>query len=109
MAVSQDQNVRRSHNIKIDNSSFKTTEKSKYMGTTLTYQNSIQEEMKGRLKSRNTCYHSMQNRLSSSLLSKNIKIKIHGTLFFPVVLFGYEALSLTLREERWLRYSRTGC
>jgi len=108
MAVSQDQNARRNHNIKIDNSSFKMVEKSKYFGTTLTYQYSIQEEMKGRFKSRNACYHSVQNRLSSSLLSKNIKIKIHRTVFFPVVLFGYEALSLTLREERRLRCSKTG-
>ena len=41
----------------------------------------------------------MQNLLSSSLLSKNLKIKI----IFPVVLYGCETWSLTLREERWLR------
>jgi len=44
------------------------------LGTTLTNQNYIQEEIKSRLKSRNTCYHSVQNLLSSSLLSKNLKI-----------------------------------
>jgi len=46
----------------------------KYLGTTLTNQNSIQEETKSRLKSGNTCYHSVQNLLSSSSLSKNLKI-----------------------------------
>ena len=53
----------------------------KYLGTTLTNQNSIQVEIKCRLKSGNACYHSVQNLLSSSLLSENIKIKIYGTNF----------------------------
>jgi len=46
---------------------------------------------------------SVQNLLSSSLLSKNIKIKIYRTLTFPVVLYGCETWSLTLREEHRLR------
>jgi len=61
-----DKNAGRSHNIKIDNSSFETVEQFKYLGTTLTNQNSIQEEIKSRLKSGNACYHSVQNLLSSS-------------------------------------------
>jgi len=72
------------------------------LGTTLTYQNSIQEEIKNRLKSVNTCYHSVQNLLFSNLLSKNTKIKI-TTIILPVVLNGCETWSLTLREERRLR------
>jgi len=48
-------------------------------------QNSIQEEIKRRLKSGNACYHSVPNLLSSSLLSKNIKIKIYRTIIWPVV------------------------
>jgi len=52
-------------------------EKFKYLGTTLTNQNSIQEEIKTRLKLQNTCYYLVQNLLSSSLLSKNLKIKIY--------------------------------
>ena len=43
--------------------------------------------------------------MSSSLLSKNIKIKIHRTVILPVVLYGYEDWSFTLREERRLRVS----
>ena len=66
----------RSHNLKIDNRAFGRVEEFKYLGTTLTNQNSIQEEIKSRLKSGNACYHLMQNILSSSLLSKNLKIKI---------------------------------
>jgi len=45
----------------------------------------------------------VQNLLSSSLLSKNLKIKIHRTIILPVVLCGCETWSLTLREERRLR------
>jgi len=55
------------------------------MGKTLTNQNSIQEEIKSRLNSGNACYHSVQNLLSSSLQSKNLKIKIYRTKILPVV------------------------
>jgi hypothetical protein len=78
-------------------------EQFKYLGTTLTNQNSIHAEIKSRLKSGNACYHSVQNLLSSSLLSKNVKIKIYRTIMLPVVLNGCESWSLTLREECRLR------
>ena len=45
----------------------------------------------------------MQYLLSSSLPSKNIKIKIYRTIILPVVLYGCETWSLTLREKRRLR------
>jgi hypothetical protein len=66
-------------------------------------QNSIQEEIKRRLKSGSACYHLVQNFLSSSLLSKNLKIKIYRTIIVPVVLYGCATWSLTLGEERRLR------
>jgi hypothetical protein len=78
MVLSRDQNAGRSHSIKTDNSSFERLEGFKYFGTTLTNQNSIQEEIKSRLKSGNACYHSVQNLLSSGLLSETFKIKIQG-------------------------------
>jgi len=68
------------------------------LGTTLTNQNSIKEEIKNILKSRNACCHSVQNLLSSSLLSKNLKIMTYRTIILPVVLYGCETWSLTLRE-----------
>ena len=61
------------------------------------------KEIKSRLKLGNACYHSVQNLLSSSLLSKNIMIKIYRTIILPVVLYGCETWSLTLREEHRLR------
>ena len=66
-------------------------------------QNSIVEEIKSRLRSGNACYHSVQNLLSSRLLSKNLKIKIYRAIILPVVLYECEAWSLALREERKLR------
>jgi hypothetical protein len=66
-------------------------------------QNSIHEEIKSSLKSGNTCYHSVQNLLPSSLLSKNIKIKMYRIVILPVVFCGFETSSLTRGEGRGLR------
>ena len=89
--------------MRIDNSAFERVEEFKYLRTTLTNQNSVQEEIKGRLRSGNACYHSVQSLLSSRLLSKNLKNKIYRTRILPVILYVCEAWSLTAREERKLR------
>jgi len=102
MPMSCDQNADRSHNIKDDNSSFERVEEFKYLGTTLD-QNSIQEEIKSRLKLENACYHSGVESLSSSFLPNNLKIKIYRTIILPVVLYGCGTWSLTLRKECRLR------
>ena len=68
MIMSRDQNVGRSYSMKIDNRSIERVEDFKYFGTTLTNENSIQKEIKNRLKLENACYYSVQNLLSSSLL-----------------------------------------
>jgi len=91
--------------MKTDNNSSEREEQFKYLGTTLTYQYSIQEEIKSRFMSRNACYHSVQNLSYFSLLSKNMKIKIHRNIILLVVLHGCESWSLILREERRLRVS----
>jgi hypothetical protein len=72
----------------------------KYLRTTVTNQNLIQEEIKWILNSGNACYHSVQNLLSSCLLSKNLKIRINKTIILPVVLYGFETWSLTLKKEQ---------
>jgi len=74
---------------------------------TKTNQNSIQEEIKSsKWKSGNDCNYSVQNLLSSSFLSKNLKTKIYGTIILPVVLYGCETWSLKFREECRLRVSQ---
>jgi len=100
MTVSQDQNTGQIHSVRIDNSTFERVEEFKYLGTT---QNSIAEEIKSRLRLGNACFHSVQNLLSSRLLSKNLKIKIYRTIILPVVLYGCETWSLILREERKIK------
>jgi hypothetical protein len=93
MVTSRDQNAERTLSMKTDNSSFEMVREFKYLRTTLTNQNSIQEEIKSRLKSGNACYHSVHNILSSSLLSKNLKIKIYKTIILPLLLYGCETWS----------------
>jgi hypothetical protein len=78
-------------------------ERCKYLRTTQTNQNSNYKELESKLKSGNACYLLVRDLLSSSLLSKSIKIKIHSTVILSVVLYGCETWSLTLREERRLR------
>jgi len=98
MVKSRDRNAVRGHSVNIDNISVEWVEEFKYLGTTLTDQNSVQEEIKSRLNLGNSCYYSVQNLLSSRLLSKNIKIKIYRTIILPVVLYGCETWWMTLRE-----------
>jgi hypothetical protein len=68
----------------------------------------VQDKIKRRMKLGNVCCHSVQNLLSSRLLSKNVKIRIYETIIVPVVLYGYETYFLILREEHRLRVFETG-
>jgi hypothetical protein len=77
MVMFRDQNAGQSHRIENDTSFFESVEQLQYLGTNLTNQNSVQEEIKGRLKSVHACYYSVQNLLSSNLLSKYIYIYIY--------------------------------
>jgi hypothetical protein len=102
MLLSRHQNAGQNHNIKTGDRSFENVLQFKCLGMTVTNQNLIGEEIKRRLNSYNACYHSVQNLLSSRLLSKNVKIRIYETIILPVVLYGRENCSLVLREEQRL-------
>jgi len=101
VVVFRDHNAGKSQRIQTDNGYFEGEGgvDFRYLETTLTNRNSVQEEIKSRMMSGNARFHSVQNLLSSSLLSKILKVKI----VFPVVLYGCETWSLALREERRLR------
>jgi hypothetical protein len=70
-----------------------------------TNQTDIHDEIKSRSNSGNVCYYSFQNLSYSLMISKNLKIKVYRTVILPVVLYGCETWSLTLREEHRLRVS----
>jgi hypothetical protein len=98
MFMSHHQTAGQSNYIRVADKSFEKVAKFKYLGATLTDQNGILEEIRSRLNSGNTCYHAVQNLLSSRQLSRNVKIKIYKTIILPVVLYECETCSLTLRE-----------
>jgi hypothetical protein len=68
MIMSYHLNSGQNQNIRIANELFENVEKFKYLGTTLTNQNNIHNEIKSRLNSGNACYHSVQNLFSSRLI-----------------------------------------
>ncbi|KAJ4427971.1 hypothetical protein ANN_23984 [Periplaneta americana] len=102
MIMSRDQNIVRNGSIKIGDLSFEEVEKFKYLGGTVTNINETREEIKRRINMGNACYYSVEKLLSSSLLSKNLKVRIYKTVILPVLLYGCETWTLTLREEHRL-------
>jgi hypothetical protein len=108
MFMSRHQTAGQSNYIRVANKSFERVAKFKYLGATLTDQNCIHEEIRIRLNAGNACYHAVQNLLSSRLLSRNVKIKMYKTIILPVVLYGCETWSLTMREEHRLKVFENG-
>jgi hypothetical protein len=102
MLVSRCQKAGQRQSIKTVNRSFEDVAKFKYLETILTDQNCIHEEIKSILNFGNACYHSVQSLLSPCLLSTNVKVKIYTTIILPVILYGCETWSLTLREDHRL-------
>ncbi|KAJ4437185.1 hypothetical protein ANN_17320 [Periplaneta americana] len=96
-------NIVRNGNIKIGDLSSEEVEKFKYLGATVTNINDTREEIKRRINMGNACYYSVEKLLSSSLLSKNLKVRIYKTVILPVLLYGCETWTLTLREEHRFR------
>jgi hypothetical protein len=108
MLMSRGQKIGQKHSIKIVNRRFEGVAKFKYLRTTLTDQNCMHQEIKRRLNSRNACYHVVQSLLSSRLLSRSLRVKIYKTIILPIVLYGCETWSLTLREEHRFRVFKNG-
>jgi ribosomal protein S16 len=85
MLMSHHQNAGQDHNKKTANRSSENVGHFKHLGTTVENQNLIHEEIKDRLNSGHACHHSVQNLLSSHLLSKNVQVRIQKTIILPVV------------------------
>jgi hypothetical protein len=99
MTLSLHQNAGQNLDMKIADGSVENMAKLKHLRTTVTNQISVQKEITRRMNSGNAYYHSVQNRLSSRLLSKNVEIRIYKIIILSVVLYGCETWSLTLSEE----------
>jgi hypothetical protein len=84
--MSRHQNAGQNDNLITANKSFENVAKFTWLGTRVTILNCIHEEIQSRLNSGNACYHTDQ------------KIFV-----FPVVLYGCETWSLTVREEQRLK------
>jgi hypothetical protein len=98
MLLSRHQNAGQNHNMKIGDRSFENVAQLKYLGTIVTNQNLIQEEIKRSLNSGNACCISLQNLLSSCVLSIDVKIKMYETIILPVVLHECEIWSPIFRK-----------
>jgi hypothetical protein len=103
MLLLRHQNIGQNRDITTAKRLFENVSQFKYLGTTVTNQYLIQEAIKRRLNSDIACYHSIQNLLSSHLMSKNVNIKIYKTIILLVVMYGCETWSLTVREEHRLQ------
>jgi hypothetical protein len=79
MLMPRSQKIGQNYSIKVANRSFEDVAKFRYLGTTLTDQNCMHEEIKSKLNPGNACCHSVQSFLSSRLLSGNVKVKIYKT------------------------------
>jgi hypothetical protein len=104
MVMSRDRNAGRDDSVKIDNSFIERVEDFRYLGTMLAEQNSIQEEIKRRLKLENACYHSVQTILSSRLLSKTLKFKIYRNIILDLQEVGGgrgDWMELAQDRDRW--------
>jgi hypothetical protein len=94
--VSRDRHAEQNHNINVGNNSFEGVEQFKYVETS--YQNPI-DGIKSRLKSWKAAYYSVQNLLSSSFLSNNVKIKIYKSIIVNGVFFGRRTWSLSHHKK----------
>ncbi|KAJ4429209.1 hypothetical protein ANN_26212 [Periplaneta americana] len=103
MIMSRDQNIVRNGTVKVGDLSLEEVEKFKYLGARVTNINDTREEIKRKINMGNAFYYSVEKLLSSSLLSKNLKVRIYKTVILPVVLYVCETWTFTLREEQRLR------
>ena len=84
----------------VDRHSYEKVKILKYLGSLLTSQNSIPEEIIYILKEEKSCSYSVHTLLTSRFFSENLKIKIHNTITIPVTLYDCEKLYFILRQKR---------
>ena len=96
--TSRHQNVIQNQNTVVGNLSFENVEKFRYLRVTVTNTNDIRKQIKLRINVGNACYYSLEEILTSHLLSKKLKVNTDKTIILPVVLYACETWSLTSRD-----------
>jgi hypothetical protein len=110
MLLSHHQNAEQKHDIKIGNRCFENV--AQFLGTTITNQNLIEEEIKRRLNSGNACCHSVQNLLSSCMLSiGDFSRRAHSSMSDDEITHLHYSLTHGaepfLRSRQWCSHSIT--
>ena len=82
---------------------FKRVKELSYLGSQLNQTNSANCEIQARIISGNRCYYSCGTLMKSRALNRSLKLKIYKTLIRPAVTYGFEAWTLTNRNEQQLR------
>ncbi|CAH2084447.1 unnamed protein product [Euphydryas editha] len=90
------------NHIKIGDSDIEGVESFKYLGSMLTGQNEMDDEIKARIVSGNKCFYSCSEIFSSKLLSVSSKLTVYRTIIRPVVTYACETWTLTQRDEQRL-------
>jgi guanylate kinase len=99
MLLSRHQKAGQDCDIRVANRSFENVSQFRYLRTTVTNQNLIQEEIEREMNSDNACYHSVQNLSSSHLLFRYVEIRIYEIIILLVVLYRCQTLSLASKEN----------
>lgn len=81
---------------------YKGVAKFKYLGCTITDRNTREEEIEIRIQNALRCSAALHKVLVSKLLSRSTKIRIYKTVIRPILMYGCEAWTLTLKEENRL-------
>lgn len=99
----QNRRDRIGQNVTIDTFNFERVERFKYLGATITTDNDITEEIKGRIQSTSRCIYSLHNIIKSKFLTRTTKIKIYKSVIRPILTYGSETWTMTKAMEAKLR------
>ena len=97
--------IRYQHVSKLDTQgeSFERVNQFKYLGSILTDDNNISEEVRSRVTSGNKCFFALSNVFKSKIINRKLKITAFNTILKPIVMYGSECWTLTTKDEEFLR------
>lgn len=103
MVTSNAMRAERAGMVELGNKRYEQVSRFTYLGSLVTENNVMAEEIKERIACGNRCYFSLQGVFKSKNISRTTKTKIYKTLVRPVLMYGSETWTMTQMEEEWLR------